>query len=75
VDRLSLARRRFFVAFARAVKIKRRNKIINQTLESGSSLPEPSISLLIDSRIVMALFKCLNLPMKYKNSEAERENL
>jgi hypothetical protein len=49
VDRLSLARRRFFVAFARAVKIKRRNKIINP-LESISSLPEPSISKLIDSR-------------------------
>jgi hypothetical protein len=49
VDRLSLGRRRFFVAFARAVKIKRRNKIINP-LESISSLPEPSISKLIDSR-------------------------
>jgi hypothetical protein len=34
---------------------------------NGSRLP--------DSKIMMALFKCLSLPMKYKNNEAEREYL
>jgi hypothetical protein len=51
-------------------KFKRRNKIINQTLESGSLLPlvnrSNPISLLMDSRTMMELFKCLNLPMKIK---------
>jgi hypothetical protein len=46
-----------------------------KTLESGSLLPEPSISKLMDSKMVMELFKCLNLPMKIKITRQKGNSL